>query len=236
MSQKSRVIIGGTSHIGFSIVNQLKSDQKANTFVSYRNQDKFNEFYEHHDLTGIYIDFNEPFRMNTFDQMEQINEVIICYGEEWFELFHECNGKAIEQYINAHITQFTIMLTEFTRRMIQQKSGKIILIGSIFGEVPASYEAIYSSVKAYQHQLIKSLAKELAPSNVQCSIIAPGVVTGGMTDRLDRETIDVLKSDIPTGQFVTAETIAEWVEFLLNQSDLSHTGQVISLNGGWHIQ
>ena len=117
--------------------------------------------------------------------------------------------------------------------MINRKQGCIINISSIWGEIGASCECLYSITKAGVDALTKSLAKELGPSNIRVNSIAPGIINTRMNNHLSDEEKEDIKEDIPLEKIGEPEDIAKCVEWLIE--DNYTTGQVISINGGWSI-
>ncbi|MNT77200.1 3-oxoacyl-[acyl-carrier-protein] reductase FabG [compost metagenome] len=118
--------------------------------------------------------------------------------------------------------------------MINEKSGCIINISSVWAIVGASCESIYSVSKAGIDALTKSLAKELAPSNIRVNSIAPGCIdTEMISNNLSQEEIKDLKGQIPLGKLGKPEDIAKCVSWLIE--DNYTTGQIISVNGGFVI-
>ena len=119
--------------------------------------------------------------------------------------------------------------------MVNQKSGKIINISSMWGQVGASCEVAYSAAKAGVIGLTKALAKEVGPSNIQVNCIAPGIV---MTDMISEYTMDELNditNEIPLGRIGSTSDVADLALFLASDSANYITGQVFSPNGGWVV-
>lgn len=119
--------------------------------------------------------------------------------------------------------------------MINRKSGKIINISSMWGQVGASCEVHYSAAKAAVIGLTKALAKEVGPSGIQVNCIAPGVIDTPMNANLDAQTIQELKEETPLGVIGTARNIADAVSFFAGEASNFITGQVLGVNGGMII-
>ena len=116
--------------------------------------------------------------------------------------------------------------------MISQKRGKIINISSMWGVCGASCETVYSATKAAVIGLTKSLARELAPSNIQVNCIAPGAIDTKMNNNLSDEDKAAFANEIPMGRFGTAKEIAGVVSFLAGDDSDYVTAQVITADGG----
>lgn len=119
--------------------------------------------------------------------------------------------------------------------MVNQKSGKIINISSMWGQVGASCEVAYSAAKAGVIGLTKALAKELAPSGITVNAIAPGLIETGMNAHLTIEEINDFVNDIPLARIGSADEVAAAIYFLASENSDYITGQVLGVNGGYVI-
>ncbi|MBP3706728.1 MAG: 3-oxoacyl-ACP reductase FabG [Clostridia bacterium] len=119
--------------------------------------------------------------------------------------------------------------------MVSQKSGKIINISSIWGQVGASCEVAYSAAKAGVIGLTKALAKELAPSGITVNAVAPGLIETSMNSNITIEDLNNFVSDIPLERMGTVDEVASAIYFLASDEANYITGQVIGVNGGYVI-
>ncbi len=119
--------------------------------------------------------------------------------------------------------------------MINQKSGKIINISSMWGQTGASCEVAYSAAKAGVIGLTKALAKELAPSGITVNSIAPGLIDTTMNSNISVEDLDSFVKDIPLGRMGSADEIAAAALFLASDNADYITGQILGINGGYVI-
>jgi 3-oxoacyl-[acyl-carrier protein] reductase len=127
-----------------------------------------------------------------------------------------------------------------SRLMIERSSGRIINIGSVFGQVPARKQIAFTAAKAAIHNMSRSMALELAPHGILVNAVAPGSIQlegakslfyGKGTD-FDDLTNRML-SHIPLARPGKPEEIAEVVAFLCADESSYITGQVIVVDGGW---
>ncbi len=119
--------------------------------------------------------------------------------------------------------------------MINQKSGKIINISSIWGEVGASCEVAYSASKAGVIGITKALAKELAPSGINVNAVSPGLIETSMNSDISIEDLNDFVNNIPLGRIGTPEDVANAVYFLASENADYITGQVLGVNGGFVV-
>ncbi len=123
----------------------------------------------------------------------------------------------------------------FLPQMVHRKSGCILNISSMWGQVGASCEVDYSASKAALIGFTKALAQEVAPSGIRVNCIAPGVIRTPMLDCYDAETLQALAEETPLGRLGTPEDIAAAAAFLCQENASFITGQVLGVNGGYVV-
>ena len=119
--------------------------------------------------------------------------------------------------------------------MISEKSGAIVNISSMWGQVGASCEVAYSAAKAAVIGLTKALAKEVGPSGVRVNCVCPGVIDTDMNAALDEETRAALRDETPLERIGTPEDVARAVAYLCSEEASFITGQILGVNGGMII-
>ncbi|MBR3863770.1 MAG: SDR family oxidoreductase [Clostridia bacterium] len=117
-------------------------------------------------------------------------------------------------------------------KMLSQGSGNIINISSIWGQVGASCEVLYSMTKAGLIGFTKALAKELAPSNIRVNAVAPGFISTDMNAHLSQDDVNEFLQSVPLGRAGSAAEVAKAVLFLASDDASYITGHVLSVNGG----
>ena len=122
---------------------------------------------------------------------------------------------------------------ETMKQMLNQKSGCIINISSIYGTSGGSCDVHYSASKAAINGMTKALAKEFGLSNIRVNSIAPGAILTDMTANVTDEDWEEVKKEIPLNKIGKTQDIARCVKWLIE--DEYTTGQVIEINGGWNM-
>lgn len=141
-----------------------------------------------------------------------------------------------EDVIKINLNSVFYMTKQVIRPMMKAKSGAIINMSSIIGEMGNAGQSSYAASKAGIIGFTKSVAKELGSRNIRCNAIAPGFVETDMTSYLkDGEAADKYKSGIPLGRFASTEDIANVTLFLASELGAYVTGQTISVCGGLNI-
>lgn len=164
------------------------------------------------------------------DKYGKIDVLINNAGISQIKLFTEITDEDWENIINTNLKSVFLVSQEVIKNMIQNQSGCIINISSMWGIVGASCETHYSASKAGVNGLTKAMAKELGLSNIRVNAIAPGVIDTDMNKELSNETINMLKEEIPLNKIGKPEDIYKCVSWLIE--DNYTTGQIISINGG----
>ena len=141
-----------------------------------------------------------------------------------------------EQVMQVNLNSVFYMTKQVIRPMMKARSGVIINMSSIIGEIGNAGQASYAASKAGVIGFTKSVAKELGSRNIRCNAIAPGFIETDMTSYLkDGEGAEKYKSGIPLGKFGAASDVANVVVFLASDMGSYVTGQTISVCGGLNI-
>ena len=121
------------------------------------------------------------------------------------------------------------------RYMAKQRSGKIVNIASVVGEMGNAGQANYSASKAGVIGLTKTIAREFAQRGININAIAPGYIETPMTEALPEKAKEELKRLIPMERLGKPEDVAEAVLFLVSEESNYITGQVLNVNGGIYM-
>ena len=119
--------------------------------------------------------------------------------------------------------------------MLHAHYGSIVNISSIWGLRGASCEVTYSCTKGAIIALTRSLAMELAPSQIRVNCVAPGVINTDMVQVLGQEVLDDLARTTPIGRLGTPEDIAAAVAYFASDEASFVTGQVLCADGGFIV-
>jgi 3-oxoacyl-[acyl-carrier protein] reductase len=121
------------------------------------------------------------------------------------------------------------------RHMSKQRSGKIVNIASVVGEMGNAGQGNYAASKAGVIGFTKTIAREFAQRGINVNAIAPGYIETPMTDALPDKAKEELKRLIPVDRLGKPEDVAEAVLFLVSESANYITGQVLNVNGGIYM-
>ena len=133
--------------------------------------------------------------------------------------------------INLNLTGVFLCTKAVTKTMLKQRSGRIINIASVAGQMGNPGQANYSAAKAGVIGMTKTVAKELASRGVTVNAVAPGFIATDMTQDLKEE--DGILKMIPLGRYGNPEEIAGMIRFLAADPAAAYiTGQTFNVDGG----
>ena len=141
--------------------------------------------------------------------------------EEHWDYILDCNLKSAYRMIHGLLPNF-----------YRQEGGVILNISSVWGQVGAACEAVYSAAKAGLIGLTKALAKELALNGIRVNCIAPGCIDTPMNAVYTEEELEEFCTSVPVGRLGRPEEVAAAAVFLASEPASYITGQVLGVNGG----
>lgn len=122
-----------------------------------------------------------------------------------------------------------------TRSMVRNRRGRIVNIASTAGEAGNPGQANYSAAKSGVIGLTKALARELAPRNILVNAVSPGIICGGLSEKLTEERGEAIKNHVPLRRMGVPEDVALATLFLCSGMADYITGEVIRVNGGLYM-
>jgi len=173
------------------------------------------------------------------DVLKEFGTVDICVNNAGISkdnLLLRMTPEQFEEVIKVNLNSVFYMTKQIIKPMMKARSGSIINMSSVIGEMGNAGQSSYAASKAGVIGFTKSVAKELGSRNIRCNAIAPGFVETDMTSYLkEGEAADKYKAGIPLGRFASAEDIANVTLFLASDLSSYVTGQTISACGGLNI-
>jgi 3-oxoacyl-[acyl-carrier protein] reductase len=140
-----------------------------------------------------------------------------------------------EQTLAVNLTSVFRLTKVCLKRMLKERHGRVINIGSVVGSIGNPGQVHYAAAKAGLVGFTKALAKEVATRNITVNIVSPGFIETDMTRALPPATRDAYLGQIPIGKFGTAEDVAHAVLFLSSRESGYMTGQTLHVNGGMYM-
>lgn len=166
------------------------------------------------------------------EALGEVDVLVNNAGISYIGLLQDMSDEDVERQLGVNLMGAINCSKEAIKPMIAKKSGVIINISSMWGEIGASCEVVYSACKAGIIGFTKALAKEVGPSGIRVNCVSPGVINTDMNRELDDDAIDALCQETPLLRIGTPEDVARTVTFLASDDASFVTGQIFSVNGG----
>lgn len=178
----------------------------------------------------------EAFVIQSFQTIEQelgaVNVLVNNAGISHIGLLSDMRLEEWNRILQVNLTSLFCCCKHAIPSMVHNKSGAILNISSVWGNVGASCEVAYSASKGGVNSFTKALAKELAPSGISVNAIACGVIDTRMNQCFSQEERQLLSEEIPAGRFGTPQEVAR-LALSLVKAPAYLTGQIVTLDGGW---
>jgi 3-oxoacyl-[acyl-carrier protein] reductase len=140
-----------------------------------------------------------------------------------------------DEVMATNLTGAFVLCQAVLKPMIRQRSGRIVAISSVVGQMGNAGQANYAASKAGLIGFCKSLAREVASRNITVKVVAPGLVETDMTRAITAEAQKDWSAQIPLGRAGTPADVAAAVCFLASDEASYITGQVLAVNGGMYM-
>lgn len=230
------LITGGSGEIGQAICCKL-AENGYSVYIGYANsRENAENLAEKIGGTTIKLDVTKICDISTaVEKVGGIDLLVNNAGISEIELFNCISAQKGSRIIEINLTGAMNCTRAFISGMINRKSGCIVNISSMWGQVGASCEVDYSASKAGLIGFTKALAKEVAPSGIRVNCVAPGFIMTKMNSHFSVEDLDLIREEIPLGIFGEPRHVADAVAFLASNQAEYITGQVPAVNGGMVI-
>ena len=238
------LVTGGAKGIGAAICRKLAADGYSIAVNYNTSADEaaalIAELKTLTDAEVYKADVSDSAQVNAMvnavtERFGRIDALVNNAGIAQQALFTDITDEMWQRMLGVNLTGQFNCCRAVLPQMINRKSGKIVNIASMWGEVGASMEVHYSASKAGVIGLTKALAKEVGLSGVTVNAVSPGVIMTDMMGGFSRETLDELTDETPLNKLGQPNDVAEAVAFLLSEKADFITGTIISVNGGFVI-
>lgn len=236
------VVTGASRGIGKAIALKF-AKEGYNVVINYRgSEEKANEVRQECMAFGVdallcqgdvscYEDMEHMMKV-AIDNYGQIDVLVNNSGITKDQLLLKMNTQTFMDVVDVNLKGTFNTIKAVTRIMMKQRSGVIINMASVIGEIGNAGQVNYAASKAGIIGLTKSVAKELAPRHIRVNAIAPGFIATDMTDVLDEKTKENILQAIPLNALGEAQDVANMAHFLASDQAKYVTGQVINVDGG----
>lgn len=229
------LVSGGSRGIGAEIVRQF-STNGSSVYYLYSNK----ALVTGENIHPVKCDVSDPVQCkNAIESIYKEVDHIDCFvsnsGISLTGLATDFDFSNYHQIMDINFGGLFNLSNLIIPDMVNHKSGSIIAISSMWGQTGASCEALYSATKGAIDAYIKSLAKELGPSNIRVNAVSPGVIDTDMMSSFSEDDKKLLAEETPLERIGTVKDVAKMVYFLSTNDASFVTGQIIGVNGGMLI-
>ena len=161
-----------------------------------------------------------------------IELLVLAAGIAYQNLFQYTDEVTYDRIMDTNVKGAYLAARAVLPEMIRAGRGNIIFISSMWGEVGASCEVVYSASKAALIGMTKALAKEVGPSGIRVNCITPGVIRTPMTEVLGEDTLSALAEETPLCRIGSPFEVADAALFLASDASAFITGQILGVSGG----
>jgi 3-oxoacyl-[acyl-carrier protein] reductase len=241
LEKKNIIVTGASGGIGNAIIKKL-SEAGANILASGTRIEKLEELKKN--FKGLKIlkfdisqsDKIEEFIENATNELGgSLDGLVNNAGITQDNLAIRMSLDEWQKVININLTSTFLMSKFAIKKMLKNKSGKIVNITSVVGHTGNLGQANYTASKAGIVAMSKSLAVEYAKKNININCISPGFIKTAMTDKIDDKFKEVIISKIPSARLGEPDDIANAVLFLSSDQSNYINGETLHVNGGMYM-
>ena len=241
LKDKNFIVTGASGGIGNSIAEKLH-EQGANVLATGTRIEKLEELAKKFNgIKTLKFDISQHEKIEEF-----INEATEKLGGSLDGIVNNAGitkdnltiRMSLEEWtkvIDINLTSTFLMCKYSIKKMLKNKSGKIVNITSVVGHTGNVGQANYTASKAGIVAMSKSLAIEYAKKNININCISPGFISTAMTDQIDEKYKEAIIAKIPSNKLGKPEDIANAVAFLSSDQSDYINGETIHVNGGMYM-
>ena len=241
LKSKNIIVTGASGGIGNSIVERL-NDCGANILASGTKIEKLNELKsKFNNIKILNFDISKEEKIEEFIEIasDEIGGNLDCIvnnaGVANDNLAIRMSLEEWKKVIDINLTS-TFLLSKFAiKKMLKNKSGKIVNITSVVGHTGNLGQSNYTASKAGIVAMSKSLALEYAKKNINVNCISPGFIKTAMTDKIDEKFKQSIISKIPSARLGEPYDVANAVLFLASNQSNYINGETLHVNGGMYM-
>jgi len=241
LEKKNIIVTGASGGIGNAIIKKL-SEAGANILASGTRIEKLEELKKNFEgLKILKFDISQSDKIEEFIENAtnelggSLDGIVNNAGITQDNLAIRMSLDEWQKVININLTSVFLMSKFAIKKLLKNKSGKIVNITSVVGHTGNLGQANYTASKAGIVAMSKSLAIEYAKKNININCISPGFIKTAMTDKIDDKFKEVIISKIPSARLGEPEDIANAVLFLSSDQSNFINGETLHVNGGMYM-
>lgn len=234
---KIALITGGSRGIGAAVARRLRADGYTVVINYVNSTEAAQTLAKELDGLALRADVAHPEQVNAMvaavlERFGRLDALVCNAGVAWQGLTQDMDDLSYRKIMSTDLDGAFYCCRAALPAMIRQKSGRIVLVSSMWGETGGACEAAYSAAKAGVIGLARALAKEVGPSGITVNAVSPGVIDTDMNAHLSPEDLRALAEETPLGRIGRPEEVAAAVSFLCSDDAAFITGADLPVNGG----
>ena len=241
LKSKNIIVTGASGGIGNSIVERL-NNCGSNVLASGTNIEKLENLKsKFNNIKFLKFDISQADKIEEFIEKAtselggHLDCIINNAGITQDNLAIRMSLEEWKKVLDINLTSTFLMCKFAIKKMLKNKSGKIINITSVVGHTGNLGQANYTASKAGIIAMSKSLAIEYAKKNININCISPGFIKTAMTDKIDNKFKEMIVSKIPSGRLGEPGDIANATVFLASEQSDYINGETLHVNGGMYM-
>lgn len=241
---KRAIVFGATGGIGQAICQEL-AEAGWSLYLHYCQDQakaenllkKLINLYPRQDFMTIQFDFTSDHeKMKKFvNSLLPINAAIFAQGITKYGFLNDQKLEEIDQVVKVNMTTPIELTKLLEAQLIKHNFSRIVYLGSVYGGQGSALESVYSATKAGLSRFSQAYGREVISAGLTVNVVSPGAVDTPMNAMLSKESMELVKEEIPAGRFAEGKDIAYWVKTLLEPASSYCTGQTIYVSGGWLV-
>ena len=242
MSRKIVLVTGASRGIGRAIAQKFAEEGHfvIGTATSEKGAEAIEEYLSEAGGIGRVLDVcDEEAIDNLFEEIDSVygsvNVLVNNAGITKDGLLMRMKNEDWSDVIDTNLTSIYRTSRRAIKGMMKARSGRIINITSVVGQMGNAGQANYAASKAGVEGFTRALAREIGSRGVTVKCVAPGFVETDMTEELDERLINSMLDAVPLGRMAQPEEIAAAVTFLASDEASYITGEVLAVNGGMYM-
>lgn len=238
------IVTGGAKGIGKAIAFSLAS-KGAKVVINYNSSEQSakavvdeltSQGYEALAVQANVAEFEQTKALveRTIDHFGRLDIIVNNAGITRDRTFKKLSENDWHEVISVNLSSVYNTCNAALPHLLESDNARIINISSVIGQAGGFGQTNYSAAKAGMIGFTKSLAIELAKSNITVNTVCPGFIETDMLSEVPENVKEQIKAKIPKRRFGTAEEIAKAVIYLCQDGEYI-TGQQINVNGGLYV-
>ncbi|HKD67257.1 MAG TPA: SDR family NAD(P)-dependent oxidoreductase [Candidatus Binataceae bacterium] len=246
LAGKAVIVTGGSRGIGRAIVDLFAAEGANVTFLFRTDRVSAQEAMEQarargHSVSCEQADVRDPAAcaaavQRTIARTGRIDVLVNNSGVIRDNLLAWLEPGDVSEVLETNVTGVFNITRAAVSHMISQRSGKIINISSVAGEMAGRGQTNYAASKGAVNAFTRALAVELAPRKITVNAVAPGLIETGMSERIRTNAGDQALNRILLRRYGQPVEVANAVVFLASRFADYITGQIIYVDGGFKME